>query len=52
MEEKKRFLDEAVNENYILFFEHDFLNEACSLEQTIKGVRSKNTGTVEQLIQS
>ena len=52
MEEKKRFLDEAVNENYILFFEHDYLNEACSLEQTIKGVRMKNTGTVEQLIQS
>lgn len=41
LEEKKAFLDEAVANNYILFFEHDKDNECCSLQQTEKGVRPK-----------
>lgn len=39
LNEKKLFLKEAVENNYILFFEHDPINECCSLQQTEKGVR-------------
>ncbi len=37
--EKAAFLEEAVQNNYILFFEHDPVNECCTLKQTDKGVR-------------
>lgn len=39
--EKKKFLKEAVDNNYILFMEHDHLNECCTLQETEKGVRVK-----------
>lgn len=39
MEEKKNFLDKASAENYVLFLEHDSVNECCTLNQTEKGVR-------------
>ena len=39
LEEKARFLEEAVENHYILFFEHDPLNECCTLKKTEKGVR-------------
>ncbi len=42
--EKKTFLDEAANNEYILFLEHDFENECCTLQQTEKGVRLKDKG--------
>ncbi len=37
--EKKIFLNEAVEKKYILFMEHDPVNECCTLHQTEKGVR-------------
>lgn len=43
MEEKDEFLKRAVKEDYILFFEHDYYYECCSLEETPKGVRAKET---------
>ena len=39
MEEKKNFLNKASNENFVLFLEHDSVNECCTLTQTEKGVR-------------
>lgn len=39
MIEKKLFLEEAVEKNFILFFEHDPQIECCSLKQTEKGIR-------------
>jgi glyoxylase-like metal-dependent hydrolase (beta-lactamase superfamily II) len=39
--EKKAFLDEAVAENFVLFFEHDPVNECCEVEKTEKGIRSR-----------
>ena len=39
LDEKKKFLDEAVANNYYLFFEHDRSVECCSIKQTEKGVR-------------
>ena len=39
LEEKKSFLDRAASEKFILFFEHDAVNECCTVQQTDKGVR-------------
>lgn len=43
MEEKKKFLNEVVEKEYILFFEHDSQNECCTLQKTEKGPRLKDT---------
>jgi len=42
LNEKKSFLKEAVENDYILFFEHDPVYECCTLQQTEKGIRSKD----------
>ena len=39
LQEKKSFLNEAADKNYILFFEHDYYHECCTLKHTPKGVR-------------
>lgn len=39
LSEKKSFLNEALNKNYILFFEHDAKHECCTLHQTERGIR-------------
>ena len=39
MDEKAAFLEKAVTEEYLLFFEHDAHNEICTLQRTEKGVR-------------
>jgi glyoxylase-like metal-dependent hydrolase (beta-lactamase superfamily II) len=41
LDEKKSFLREAVNNNYVLFFEHDAKHECCTLHSTDRGVREK-----------
>jgi hypothetical protein len=40
LNEKKSFLEEAIAEDYLLYFEHDAFNECCTLHQTEKGIRS------------
>ena len=37
--EKRDFLEEAVDNQYILFFEHDSDRECCTLTRTEKGIR-------------
>ncbi len=39
LNEKKAFLEEAVDHQYILFFEHDAVHECCTLKRTEKGIR-------------
>jgi len=39
LEEKGRFLKEAAEKNYVLFLEHDGVNECCTVELTEKGIR-------------
>lgn len=39
LQEKKSFLQEAVQNNYTLLFEHDVTNECCTLLQTEKGIK-------------
>lgn len=41
--EKQAFLEEAVNNNYILYLEHDPINECCTLQRTEKGIRVAET---------
>ncbi len=40
LNEKKSFLEEAIKEDYLLYFEHDAFNEGCTLHQTERGIRS------------
>ncbi len=49
LNEKKSFLKEAVEGNYILFFEHDPVHECCNLQQTEKGVRAKDFFKLEEI---
>lgn len=49
LKEKKSFLTEAQQNNYILFFEHDPKIECCNLQLTEKGVRSKETFTLSDV---
>ncbi len=37
--EKEKFLQNATNENFILFLEHDSVSECCTLQNTEKGIR-------------
>jgi glyoxylase-like metal-dependent hydrolase (beta-lactamase superfamily II) len=41
--EKGDFLQNATDKNYVLFFEHDAVNELCTLQQTEKGIRLHET---------
>ena len=43
LQEKKSFLTEAQQNDYILFFEHDPTIECCTLKLTDRGVRSKDS---------
>ena len=47
--EKKSFLTEASENNYILFFEHDPAIECCELTLTEKGVRAGRELKLEEL---
>jgi len=49
LKEKKSFLTEALEKDFILFFEHDPEIECCNLQQTIKGIRSKETFKLESV---
>lgn len=37
--EKEKFLNKATEEEFVLFLEHDSVNECCTLQQTEKGIR-------------
>jgi len=49
MTEKKLFLDTAANNNYTLFFQHDPINECCSVKNTEKGVRLDKCFSLNEL---
>jgi glyoxylase-like metal-dependent hydrolase (beta-lactamase superfamily II) len=49
LNEKKIILVEALVNDYILFFEHDPVNECCTLQQTDKGIRVKETFRLTEL---
>ncbi len=49
LKEKKVFLNWAVENNAILFFEHDPINECCTLQNTEKGIRSNDIFKLSEL---
>ncbi|MBI1343163.1 MAG: MBL fold metallo-hydrolase [Terrimonas sp.] len=49
LQEKKSFLEEAVTQDYILYFEHDAARECCTLERTEKGIRPKDFLSLAEL---
>jgi glyoxylase-like metal-dependent hydrolase (beta-lactamase superfamily II) len=50
LQEKEAFLNEAVQNDYILFFEHDAQNECCNLQRTEKGIRANQILTLANCI--
>lgn len=47
--EKTRLLNEAVANNWVLFFEHDPVNECCTLQSTDRGIRMKELFALSEL---
>ena len=48
--EKEKFLKKAAEQEYILFLQHDNYNECCSVEQTDRGVRLKDTFKLAEIL--
>jgi glyoxylase-like metal-dependent hydrolase (beta-lactamase superfamily II) len=49
LNEKKSFLTDAQQKDYVLFFEHDAQFECCNLELTEKGIKAKDRFKLEEL---
>lgn len=49
MAEKEAFLNEAADNNYVLFLEHDPIHECCTVKRTDKGVRLDKTFPLSEL---
>lgn len=49
LHEKKAFLTEAQQNDFILFFEHDPQTECCTLQLTEKGIREKERFRLDEL---
>jgi glyoxylase-like metal-dependent hydrolase (beta-lactamase superfamily II) len=47
--EKERFLQEAVEKQYVLFLEHDSVNQCCTLANTERGIRLDSTFSLADL---
>jgi len=50
MEEKTNFLEEAVQEKYLLLFEHDPVTECANVVRTDRGIRTGVTGTLREML--
>lgn len=48
LDEKEKFLNQAADEEMILFLEHDYFNECCTVQKTEKGIRLKDTFKLEE----
>jgi glyoxylase-like metal-dependent hydrolase (beta-lactamase superfamily II) len=47
--EKEKFLNDAADNGYVIFLQHDNYNECCTVEHTEKGVRLKDTFKLSDL---
>jgi glyoxylase-like metal-dependent hydrolase (beta-lactamase superfamily II) len=50
LEEKAAFLNETADNQYILFLEHDPVNECCTVQRTEKGVRLDKTFLLKEIL--
>ena len=48
--EKEKILNEAADNQYILFLEHDPVNECCTVKRTEKGVRLDQTFKLSEIL--
>lgn len=49
LDEKAKFLNDAATKEYVLFLEHDSVNECCTLQETEKGIRLKETFSFDSI---
>ena len=49
LEEKSNFLTKAHEQEFVLFLEHDIVNECATLQLTEKGIRLKDTFAFNEL---
>jgi glyoxylase-like metal-dependent hydrolase (beta-lactamase superfamily II) len=49
LDEKAKFLNSATSKEYVLFLEHDSSNECCTLQETEKGIRLKETFSFDSI---
>ncbi len=49
LDEKEKFLKQAADNDYILMFEHDSMNECCTVVHTDKGVRADKVLKLSEL---
>ena len=47
--EKEAFMAEAARHGYVLFLEHDLYRECCTVEETEKGVKLKESFSLEEV---
>ena len=50
LSEKENILNTVADSENILFFEHDYINECCSVTQTERGVRLKETFLLKEIL--
>lgn len=50
LKDRERFYEEAMKDDYILFFEHDINNEAGTIHETEKGVRINKVGQLSDFV--
>ncbi len=48
--EKEKFLKQAAQQEYVLFLQHDNYSECCTVEQTDRGVRLKDTFKLTEIL--
>ncbi len=49
MNEKEAFMSEAAQNGFVLFFEHDLYRECCTVEATDKGIRLKESFSLDSV---
>lgn len=50
LSEKEQFLNEAADNQYVLFLQHDPVNECCTVKRTEKGVRLDRTFKLNEIL--
>lgn len=50
LKEKGDFLKEAADHNYVLFLEHDAMNQCCTVRHTEKGIRLDRTFPLSEIL--
>ncbi|MFT4777764.1 MAG: glyoxylase-like metal-dependent hydrolase (beta-lactamase superfamily II) [Flavobacteriales bacterium] len=52
LSEKEKFLNTAADNDFVLFLEHDSVNECCTVQRTEKGIRLKDAGSFSEFFGS